>query len=453
MKPLKIGVSGIRGIVGEAFSSEVALKFSQSFGTLMKKGKIIVSRDTRTSGYMYKALVKAGLLSTGCVCVDLDVCPTPTTQIMVKELKADGGVIVTASHNPIAYNGLKFINRKGLFLNRAERKRLLDIYHRAKFTRVKGDEISPVSYDRSAIDRHLELVLNFIKPDLIRKRHFKVAYDCCNGAGSVITPKLMEKLSARTVALNDEPSGLFPHSPEPVPKNLGQLCRAVKQNKCNIGFAQDPDADRLAIIDEKGHPIGEEYTLVLAVKFILRKNPGGVVVTNLSTTRAINDVAKQFGAKVIRTKVGEINVVEKLIEKKGLIGGEGNGGVILPVILPCRDSIAAMMIILEYMARERKTLSEILADIPRYEIIKKAIDCSSEEARMVIREFEEKYGSEKINTLDGIKIDFKDAWVHIRPSNTESIMRIIVEAKTLTKAQRLINRMIREINEIRRLAA
>ena len=419
----------------------------------MKKGKIIVSRDTRASGYMYKALVKAGLLSTGCVCVDLDVCPTPTTQIMVKELKADGGVIVTASHNPIQYNGLKFINYKGLFLNSAERKRLLNNYHREKFTRVKGDEVSPVSCDGSAVGRHLGLVLNFIKPDLIKKRHFKVAYDCCNGAGSVITPKLMEKLSARTVALNDEPNGLFPHSPEPVPKNLGQLCKAVKQNKCDIGFAQDPDADRLAIIDENGHPIGEEYTLVLAVKFILRKNPGGVVVTNLSTTRAIDDVARQFGAKVIRTKVGEMNVVEKLIEKKGLIGGEGNGGVILPVILPCRDSIAAMMIVLEYMARERKTLSEILADIPRYEIIKKAIDCSSEEARMVIREFEEKYSSEKINTLDGIKIDFKDAWAHIRPSNTESIMRIIVEAKTLAKAQRLINRMIGQINEIRRLAA
>ena len=191
----------------------------------------------------------------------------------------------------------------------------------------------------------------------------------------------------------------------------------------------------------------------LAVKFILRKNPGGVVVTNLSTTRAIDDVARQFGAKVIRTEVGEINVVEKLIKKGGLIGGEGNGGVILPVILPCRDSMAGMTIVLEYMARERKKLSEILADIPRYEIIKKAIDCSFEEASVVIREFEEKYSSEKINTLDGIKIDFKDAWVHIRPSNTEPIMRIIVEGRTLAQAQKLINRMIREINEIRKLAA
>jgi phosphomannomutase len=453
MKPLKIGVSGIRGIVGEAFSPEVVLKFAQSFGTLMKKGKILTSRDTRTSGYMYKALVKAGLLSTGSSCIDLDICPTPTTQIMVKELKADGAVIVTASHNPIAYNGLKFINNKGLFLNDIERKKLLEIYRKGKFAKVRAEDINPIDYDESAIDRHLELTLNFIKPHLIRKRGFKVAYDCCNGAGSIITSKLMEKLGVSTVALNNEPNGLFPHSPEPVPKNLRQLCKAVRQNKCDIGFAQDPDADRLAIIDERGRPIGEEYTLALAVKFILKKNPGGVVVTNLSTTRAIDEVAKEFGAKVIRTKVGEINVVEKLIQKKGLIGGEGNGGVILPAIHPCRDSITAMTIVLEYMAREKKPLSEILADIPQYKIIKKALSCSSREAQVVIRELQEKYSSEKINTLDGIKIDFKDAWVHIRPSNTEPIVRIIAESKTFTQAQKLIDRMIREINEIRQLAA
>jgi len=450
MKPLKVGVSGIRGIVGEAFSPDTVLKFSRSFGTLMKKGKVIVSRDTRISGDMCKSLVKAGLLSTGCSCVDLDICPTPTTQIMVKKMGAVGGVIITASHNPIAYNGLKFISNRGLFLNARERKKLLQFYNNEKFAQVEAKDIKPVVYDSGAPDRHIKLVLNVIKPDLIRKKRFKVAYDCCNGAGLVITGKLMKALNVRGVALNDKCTGFFPHTPEPVPKNLKQICQAVKKNKCDVGFAQDPDADRLAIIDERGRPIGEEYTLALTAKFILRKNPGNLIVTNLSTTRAIEDIAKEFGAKVIRTKVGEMNVVEKLISKKAIVGGEGNGGLILPNILPCRDSIMAMTIVLEYMAREGKKLSHILADIPRYEIAKKAVECSVDEAHRVIEKLKSKYSSEKINTLDGIKIDFKDGWVHIRPSNTEPIVRIIAETRSVTRTRKLINKMAAEINEMRK---
>lgn len=454
MQPLKVGVSGIRGIVEEAFSPEAVLDFSRSFGMLMKKGKVVVSRDTRISGEMYKELVKAALISTGCACVDLDICPTPTTQIMARELKAAGGVIITASHNPIQYNGLKFVNGKGLFLDAAERKELLELYDKKKFKQVKVEEIKPVVCDQSAVDRHLQKVLNFIKPDLIRKKKFKVAYDCCSGAGIVSTPILMKKLGVKTVPLNDKATGFFPHVPEPVPQNLKQLCDAVKKNKCDIGFAQDPDADRLAIIDEKGRPIGEEYTLALAVKFMLKskKKPGSIVVTNLSTTRAIDDVAKEFGAKVFRTAVGEMNVVEKLLAEKALIGGEGNGGVILPAIHPCRDSFTAMTMVLQYMAQEGKKLSEILAEIPQYKIIKKAIECSFEETQSVIKKLKEKYSLEKINTVDGLKIDFADGWVHIRPSNTEPIARIIAEGKTEQEAQKLIDKMTKEIGEITELA-
>lgn len=449
MEQLKIGVSGIRGIVGEAFSAEAVLNFCQSFGTLTKGGRVVVSRDTRVSGYMYKSLVKAALIANGCTCIDVDVCPTPTTQIMVRELRADGGVIVTASHNPIQYNGLKFINNKGLFLNELEGKKLLQIYNGKKFNNVKVDKIKSAVCDHTAIDRHLKLVLNFIKPGLIKKSGFKAAYDCCNGAGSFITPKLMKELGVKTVALNEKPDGFFPHVPEPVPQNLGELCETVKKYKCDVGFAQDPDADRLAIIDEKGSPIGEEYTLVLAAKFILKKHPNAAVVTNLSTTRAVDDVAKEFGAKVIRTKVGEINVVEELIKTKSIVGGEGNGGLILPAIHPCRDSLTAMTVILKFMAEEKKKLSEILAGIPRYEIIKRSFHCSIEEAQAVVRKLKKRYSAEKINTLDGIKIDFKDSWAHIRPSNTEPIARVIVEAKTLNEAQKLMDNMFKEISQIR----
>lgn len=450
MQPLKVGVSGIRGIVGEALSSEAVLDFSRSFGTMMKKGKVVVSRDTRISGQMYKELVKAALISTGCTCVDLDICPTPTTQVMVKELKAAGGVIITASHNPIQYNGLKFVNGKGLFLDAGERKKLLELYDKKEFKQVKVEEIKPVICDNSAVDRHLRRVLNFIKPGLIRKKKFKVAYDCCSGAGVVATAILMKKLGVKTVALNDKATGFFPHIPEPVPQNLKELCNAVKKNRCDIGFAQDPDADRLAIIDEKGRPIGEEYTLVLAVKFLLKSNkkPGAIVVTNLSTTRAIDDVAEEFGAKVFRTAVGERNVVEKLLEEKALIGGEGSGGVILPAIHPCRDSFTAMALVLQYMTEEGRKLSEILAGMPQYKMIKKAIECSLGEAQVVVKRLREKYSFEKINTVDGLKIDFVDGWVHIRPSNTEPIVRIIAEGKSDEAAQKLVDKLTGEINEI-----
>ncbi|MFH1855887.1 MAG: phosphoglucosamine mutase [Candidatus Omnitrophota bacterium] len=448
MKGLKVGVSGIRGIVDEALSPETVLNFCLSFGTIMNKGKVIVSRDTRISGYMYKNIVKAALLSTGCSCVDLDVCPTPTTQIMVKELKADGAVIITASHNPIQYNGLKFVNKDGLFLNARERENLLELYKSKSFAQVNPKEMKTSVCDNSAVERHMKKVFKLIKPDAIRKRKFKVAYDCCGGAGSVVTPLLMKKLGVKPTALNDKPNGFFPHTPEPVPKNLTQICLAVKKNKCDVGFAQDPDADRLAIIDETGRAIGEEYTLALAVRFILKKNPKSTIVTNLSTTRAIDDIAAKYQAKVVRTAVGEMNVVEQILKKKAIIGGEGNGGVIWPAIHPCRDSIAAMMIVLDCMAREKKKLSEILAEIPQYKIIKHSVACSFEDAQMVARELKERYSLEKINTIDGIKIDLKEGWVHVRPSNTEPIMRIIAEAKDEVEAQKLIGKISKDIEEI-----
>jgi len=442
---LKVTVSGVRGLIGDGLTPRVAMQFGMAFGTVIKGKKVIVGRDTRASGKVLKNALFCGLVSSGCEVVDLGICPTPTVLLQARKEKCYG-IVITASHNPQPWNGLKFANKDGTFLNKRQMNQLHNIYKAKKFnTVIDCEDVSEaVCKDDKALDLHINEVLKNLNKNLIRKQGFKVACDFCNGTGAVITKKFLSKLGCKAYTINDEPNGRFAHNPEPTPKNLRQLSRLVKRKKADIGIAQDPDADRLALCDEKGVAIGEENTLSLAVKAILRKKKGKVVV-NASTSKSIDKITQEFGVKLIRTAVGEINVVERMRKAGALIGGEGNGGVIYPKVNLCRDSFVGIGIILQYMAETKKTLSELVRGITQYKMVKGKIHCTSEEAKSAVDNLKKKFKSNELDLVDGIKIIWPQGWVHLRPSNTEPIIRIIAEAKTVAQAKKLYNAVKKNI--------
>jgi phosphomannomutase len=446
--PLKISISGVRGVVGDSLTPQLVARFAQAFGSYLGRGKILVGQDARTSGIMIKNAVFSGLLSVGCQPVDVGICPIPSFLVLTKESSAIGGIVVTASHNPVDWNGLKFISGEGLYLNPSQIQEFLDIYHQGEFNLVPADKHKNILHEKNPTDPHLHKLLNVLNVEAIRQQKFKVVTDCCNGAGAVLTPRLLEMLDCETTLLNPVPDGAYAHHHEPGPESLQRICRAIVENGADVGFVQDADADRLAIVDEKGTPLSEELTLALSVKYVLGINPGPVVI-NLSTSRAIENLTKQHGLPLIRTKIGEIHVVDEILHTRAVIGGEGNGGVIFPSIHPCRDSFTAMGLTLEHMAVTGKTISQLRADIPFYSMLKDSIPGSPEDAHRMIRKLKKKYAEiDGLSTLDGLKIDFSDYWVHIRPSNTEPIIRILVEARNQTKAEELMNRFKKEIAEL-----
>ena len=437
MKPirtLKISISGVRGVIGDSLSPPLLTRFAESFGTYLNSGKIVVGGDTRTSGEMVKHAVFAGLMSTGCQGVDLDICPVPTVQLMVRKLGARGGIAITASHNPVEWNALKLIRSDGCFLNSYQAEELLSIYHQGDFRKARNDKIKQIKRNTLGIPSHLEQILKHYGPVKWKGRRLKVAIDCCNGAGSLMTPRLLHSLECDLVSINTIPDGIFPHPPEPVPQNLTDLCRLVKESEADVGFAQDADADRLAIVSEKGVPIGEDNTLALAVKFLLSQERG-TVVTNLSTTQAIDDIAQVFNCRVIRTKIGEVNVTETMKKEEAIIGGEGNGGVIFPRINFARDSMVGITLVLHHMALAGSPLSSLVEDLPLYYFVKQTVPCPSSRVRSFLNLLKETYSREKMDLTDGLKILRPDSWAHIRPSNTEPIMRIVVEARSEEAAQ------------------
>jgi phosphomannomutase len=360
---------------------------------------------------------------------------------MVEELKADGGIVISASHNPIEWNALKFFREGGLYLNSRQANEFLNIYYRGIFQKVRWDGIKEVERDDSAVSRHLHRVLKVIDVEAIRKKKFKVALDCCNGAGAIITPLFLEELACQVIKIHCQPNGLFPHNPEPIFINLGELSQVVKERRADIGFAQDADADRLAVISEKGQILGEEYSLALVVNHLLQKRKGKVVC-NLSTSRLIDDIARRFRVPVIRTRVGEINVAETMKKEKAVIGGEGNGGIIDPRVHLGRDSLIGLGLILESMARTDKKISTLAMALPAYHIIKMKVDCPLEKSRLAIQAIRKSFSREKLDLRDGIKIDWPKEWVHIRPSGTEPVIRIIAEAKTISRAKVLCHKFI-----------
>ncbi len=446
MEALMIGVSGMRGTIGGTLTPIVVTRMGSAFAAWLKhtqspaNGKhfrVVFGRDTRPSGPWVRDAAAAALGASGIEVIDLDVVTTPGVAMMVKHTGADGGLIATASHNPIQWNGLKFLNRDGFSLPAQDAEQLKSFYNAEQSSFVTVEKMIPATRNSETHALHVKRVLEHVDSLGISSKRFKIVLDSVNGAGCVATATLLNRLGCQVVHLNATPDGKFPHEPEPIEKNLTQLADEVRRQKAAVGFAQDPDADRLAIVDENGKYIGEEYSLALCAKWIFSKK-SGVAVTNLSTSRMLDDIAAgavKGGGRVIRTPVGEANVMQTIARENAIIGGEGNGGVIDPRIVGGRDSLVGMAYILSLMAATGKTISQLVAEIPRYEIVKTKFECRREDAERAVAAIREAFAHEKIDTQDGIRIDWENSWVHARPSNTEPIMRIIAEAPDRASAE------------------
>jgi len=428
------------------------VRFAQSFGTYVKGGQVAVGRDTRTSGEMVRCALIGGLLATGCDVHDFGVLPVPSLQIAVAQRDYEGGIAITASHNPQEWNALKFIRWDGLFLYPYQAEELLNIYHQGEFGLVGEEEVGRVREGEKALDIHLKLILAATDVEAIRAAGLRVVLDCCNGAGAMLAPWLLQELGCREVlVINGQPNGLFPHPPEPIPANLAQLARAVRETGADLGFAQDADADRLALVTEQGIPAGEEYTLALAAEVVASRNAPIPLVANLSTSRMVEEVGQRYGCPVRRAKVGEINVVTAMQEEAakfraaGLtnvrdwaFGGEGNGGVIDPRVHYCRDSHRAMSLILEGLAREGKPLSQWIAGtFSPSAMVKRRLDCPASKIQQCLLAIKAHYAdSGHVDETEGIRVSWADrSWIHIRASNTEPIIRVVAEADDEAEAE------------------
>ncbi len=441
---LMVSVSGVRGRVGEALTPEIMAKFAAGFGAWAKsqvtegRAKIVVGRDSRVSGPMFQPVVMSALQSVGCDVIDVGLAPTPTIQLAVEHHHAAGGLAITASHNPIEWNALKFIAPSGLFLDGMEAAAMRAVVD-GEIPRAEWSELGAIEQDAGAVERHIASViaLPFLDIDGIRRREFHVALDCVRGAGGAFMPELLRQLGCRVTAINLETDGLFPRSPEPVAENLTELEELVKTSGAAIGFAVDPDVDRLALVSNEGRAIGEDYTLALAARVVLRHRPGGVV-TNLSTSRIIDDIAHEQDRKVIRAPVGEVNVATRMRDENAPIGGEGNGGVILTELHLGRDAPAGAALILQLLNEEGKSLSEIVDSYPRYSIVKDKLPRPSAPLDAVYASLRESFADADADMQDGLRLTWPDRWVHVRPSGTEPIVRVIAEAPTSAEAEELI---------------
>lgn len=457
---LMVSVSGVRGLVGTDLTPEVVARWAAAFGTWARDGqrdtgngkrvrrpKIVLGRDARTSGPMFSRAATAGLQSVGCHVIDVGLVATPTVQLAVEHHKAAGGIILTASHNPIEWNALKFVGPDGIFLDSLAGTRVRELAAGNSLQRANYNAIGGAEADSDAISRHLAAVLALRAVDVraIRRRRFRVALDTVRGAGGAVMPELLERLGCRVTAINLETDGLFPRAPEPVPENLKALGALVRRSKADVGIAVDPDVDRLAIVDEKGRPIGEDYTLAFAIRAVLGKRATGhgrrIVVCNLSTSLVVEDAARECGAKVIRAPVGEAHVARTMIELNAVIGGEGNGGVMYPALHVGRDAPVAGALLLGLLARERTTVSELVARAPRYTIVKAKAERGTRNAERISEVYaalRARFPEATANTLDGLRLAWPDRWLHVRPSGTEPIIRLIAEAPSRADAERLI---------------
>lgn len=438
--PLMKSVSGIRGIVGETLTPELVNAVGRAFAAFVKGGTVVVGRDSRCTGEAISLGLQSSLMLAGCDVVDIGIVPTPTVQLVVEELGAKGGIVISASHNPIEWNAFKLVGPSGLFLNEKEIAKffgLMDSDFRYPLWNKTG---SLAKYNESH-GLHIRKVCDVIDVKAVKKRKFKVVIDSVNGAGAVITPRLLEELGCTVVPLHCDCTGTFPRGAEPVPENLTMLSEKVREVSADIGFAQDPDADRLAIVDETGRPVGEECTLALVTEHLLSKEPGRVVI-NLSTTKTIEAIAMRYGAKVKRTKVGEINVADEMRKRGARIGGEGNGGVISPEVHLGRDSLAGIVYVLEMLAVRKVTVSAAVASLPQYTMKKGKVGVTGKlDTAKLFDALRKEFSDETISDIDGIRIDFlkhetfRDGWVHLRSSNTEPVFRIITEGRDKAQAE------------------
>jgi phosphomannomutase len=441
---LMVSVSGIRGRVGEALTPEIVARYAAGFGAWAssrgRSSQIVLGRDSRVSGPMFHRAAVSALQSVGCTIIDIGMTTTPTCQLAVEHHHSAGGLMLSASHNPVEWNALKFIASSGLFLDAAEgaaMRALID----SGIPRARYDQLGRVEIDDQAVRRHVDRVLAipYLDVEGIRRRRFKVALDCVRGAGSVIMPQLLERLGCTVTAINLEPDGWFPRPPEPVAENLGDLEHLVLKAGAAIGFAVDPDVDRLALVSDEGDAIGEDYTLALAARLVLRYRRGPVV-TNLSTSRIVEDVAAAAKVPVVRAAVGEVNVALRMRDERSPIGGEGNGGVILSEIHLGRDAPVGAALILQLLHEEGRSLSQIVADLPRYVIVKDKLDRPKANLDTVYEALRSAFPGAAADSQDGLRLSWPDRWVHVRPSGTEPIVRVIAEAPTNGEAVELVKR-------------
>ena len=441
---LMVSVSGVRGRVGEALTPEIVSTFAAGFGAWAasagRSRRVVVGRDSRVSGPMFHRIALGALQSVGCDVIDIGLTTTPSCQLAVEHHHAAGGLMLSASHNPIEWNALKFIGPTGLFLSAAEGAAMRAVVERGP-RRAQWDELGVVEVDAAAVSRHIEqvLALPFIDVAAIRARRFRVALDSCRGAGAVVIPALLERLGCEMTAINLEPDGRFPRPPEPVAENLGDLERLVRESRADVGLAVDPDVDRLALVSEAGQAIGEDYTLALAARVVL-KHRAGPVVTNLSTSRVVDDVAAAAGRRVIRACVGEVNVALRMRDENAAVGGEGNGGVILSELHLGRDALVGVALVLQLLLDEARPLSAIVGDFPRYVIVKDKLDRPNASLDAVYGALRTTFAGADVDTQDGLRLAWPDRWVHVRPSGTEPIVRVIAEAPTAAHAHDLIAR-------------
>jgi phosphomannomutase len=431
-----VSVSGIRGVVGGGLTPELATRFAAALGTWVKGGKVVLSRDGRPSGLMLRHAGLAGLVSAGCDVQDLGVAATPTCGLAVRRLEAAGAIQITASHNPAPWNGLKLFGPEGRVLTADEGRQVQELFESGSFRRVSWNELGLVVDRPHANDWHRDRVLELVDVPRIRAAQLRVFLDANGGAGGPLGRRLLESFQCRPVCHACDADGCFQHEPEPIAANLGSVCPLVPQHGADVGFVLDPDADRLALIDDAGRYIGEELTLALAARFRLRRDKGPVVI-NMSTSRVTEDVARQAGCPCYRAAVGEANVGEKMRAVGAVLGGEGNGGVIDPRVGYVRDPFIGMGLILNLLAETGKKLSELVADLPAYTIVKDKYTVDRGRLPELFAALQRRWPAARTDTLDGLRLDWEDHWVHVRPSNTEPIVRVIAEAPREEEARRL----------------
>lgn len=442
-----ISVSGIRGIFGTDLTPENLTRFTAAFGSWTGSGKVVVGRDTRVTGQICEDIVVSTLQSVGCDVVKVGIVPTPTVAMSVLKHNADGAIIISASHNPADWNALKLLNGKSEFLDADQGKEVIRISEEQSYSYKKFDEIGSIVADAKALDHHIQkiLELDYIDPDLISSKNFSVGLDPVNGTGAVGIPAILKALGVGTIhSINDEANGHFAHNPEPLPEHLQDICTLVKDKNCDLGLVTDPDADRLALITNKGNLFGEEYTQAAAFDFMLSKK-SGPCATNLSSSRVAEDVAKKHGQKCHRSAVGEINVVKKMQEVGAVIGGEGNGGVINPDLHYGRDALVGVAMILQLLAERNVTSDEYRNNLPNYSMRKSKMQLADVDGDAILEKAESIYKDYNPDTVDGVKIDFDEGWVHLRKSNTEPIIRVYSEGTSAQKAKELAEKVVESV--------
>ncbi|MFT7352708.1 MAG: phosphomannomutase [Flavobacterium sp.] len=453
-------ISGIRGTIGGKVGDNLtpldAVKFASAYGTFLKnqqpnkKLKVVIGRDARISGLMIHNLVQNTLVGLGIDVIDLGLSTTPTVEIAVPMEKADGGIILTASHNPKQWNALKLLNSKGEFLSGSEGELILEIAESESFDFADVDNLGEITINDSYMDIHIDEVLNLslVDAEAVSKRKFKVVVDGVNSSGGIIIPRLLEQMGVEVVKLYCEPNGHFPHNPEPLKEHLVDICKLVLEEKADFGIVVDPDVDRLAFISNDGEMFGEEYTLVACADYVLSKTSGNTV-SNMSSSRALRDITNKHNGSYEASAVGEVNVVELMKKNNAIIGGEGNGGIIYPESHYGRDSLVGVALFLTHLANLDTTVADLRASYPQYFMSKNKIELTPQiDVDAILEAMTSKYKNEQITTIDGVKIDFADNWVHLRKSNTEPIIRIYTEAATQDLADNLAHKIIAEIKEI-----